>query len=598
NFVFFGVAALLDPEYEYDLDSGKWHGAILTWTAALAYALNPKRAIYGPRLLLNYTVAIVVAFLVGAVLGNFWAGTIGLLWGACAGLFVALYGILLFSLKNSMRKQFLLVGAICTFWAQTIRWVQIVRQAKAYPYRVGEYFYGDSYRIDFDEWKFGEWNLCPFSGNFYADITLGIMLATFTTFLCLLIEYLRKSKYDFELQEWQTAIIFKGTLACIGAIFWAFNYAYGKKFAWLQYNLLHTGFVRYSDKPNNDSQGLYQRLLLKAVENPYTDSQKVLGTLYFKELLKKAKHVNHANADGLTALHIACAKKDLELIRPLISHGANPNSTSIYGITPAHALFCSKDASGRLREYYRIVSEEFESYLIHIKRLSVHAKSFMSLKQTADGDILRYFDVSRKDFLGNAPLHFASLNDTDQLVFNHPVKKLIELDPNLNRTNRYGDTPLHFSVFSLSGNATRILIENRAKILVHNQNGKSVCEIYRSTMHDYRRRNGVYEEIFDPRIQNFNQSIYLNSRLRKLEIGQKLHGGLLPYIGSYDVALKLERWYLGHELFDKIYGYFSHPPTKKLYPPDFLYNPCSCVKTGDVNFPSATRDWGYDAHRY
>ena len=55
-----------------------------------------------------------------------------------------------------------------------------------------------------------------------------------------------------------------------------------------------------------------------------------------KRLIDKGGDVNARNQDGITPLHWAIAKGDVEIVRVLLASGADINVTDAEGITPLH----------------------------------------------------------------------------------------------------------------------------------------------------------------------------------------------------------------------------------------------------------------------
>src|SRR5258706_8049834 len=74
-------------------------------------------------------------------------------------------------------------------------------------------------------------------------------------------------------------------------------------------------------------------------EVPVIEAVKTANTREFRGLLQRRVDVNAAEADGMTALHWAAHRDDLEVVDLLIRAGANVNAVTDHRITPL-ALSC------------------------------------------------------------------------------------------------------------------------------------------------------------------------------------------------------------------------------------------------------------------
>src|SRR5947209_6980016 len=69
-------------------------------------------------------------------------------------------------------------------------------------------------------------------------------------------------------------------------------------------------------------------------DSPLADAAEKLDRATVRTLLKKRADVNAPQPDGMTALHWAAYKDDLELARLLVKAGANEKAENRYGVMP------------------------------------------------------------------------------------------------------------------------------------------------------------------------------------------------------------------------------------------------------------------------
>ncbi|XP_031565360.1 ankyrin repeat domain-containing protein 27-like [Actinia tenebrosa] len=145
--------------------------------------------------------------------------------------------------------------------------------------------------------------------------------------------------------------------------------------------------------------------------------------------LERSVHVNCANEDGNTALHVAAVRGYTDITNLLLRHGANPNvKNTRKQQTPLH-LACQYNHQ-----------EVAESLLKYQSKVNV------------------------KDYKGNTPLHFCCVNGNLA-----PALVLLEHKPNVDAQNDRGNTPLHEAARWNFVALVRVLLEHGASVTTRNK---------------------------------------------------------------------------------------------------------------------------------
>ncbi|XP_050487481.1 L-asparaginase-like isoform X3 [Bombus huntii] len=123
--------------------------------------------------------------------------------------------------------------------------------------------------------------------------------------------------------------------------------------------------------------------------------------------------ISQQNADGRTALHIACCEGDLKVVHCLLRMGANVHIKDRFNRTP-------------LTDAIEFDHHEIINILIH-NGAHLHGSAYIIGEKmcaaAAVGNVKRLTsyqlanaDLSQKDFSGRTPLHFAALHNNTQAV--------------------------------------------------------------------------------------------------------------------------------------------------------------------------------------
>jgi ankyrin repeat protein len=173
----------------------------------------------------------------------------------------------------------------------------------------------------------------------------------------------------------------------------------------------------------------------------------------------------NAGGAGYTALHIAALMNDLDLVKTLLAHGANPNSRLTKG-TPV----------GR-----------FEGELVLPGSLA-GATPFLVAAKFAEADIMRVLAAAGADPRlttrdGNTALMAAADPDRRSVTLRgipaaraesqklEAVKAALDLDSDVNATNEAGDTALHIAAGKGSDRIVQLLVDKGARLDVKDKRG-------------------------------------------------------------------------------------------------------------------------------
>ncbi len=174
-----------------------------------------------------------------------------------------------------------------------------------------------------------------------------------------------------------------------------------------------------------------------------------------KLLLSKGANVNAVSINKETPLHLACFYGNKEVIELLLAAGANVNAVRIDGWTPLHvaadienisitkllltagADITIKNNEGKTAFYY---AEEPELKALLDPKIALF-KAFSTSKYKEVKRVLESgVDVNSVDEDGNTVLHYAAYNDETEIA-----ELLLSKGANVNAVNREKETPLHMA---------------------------------------------------------------------------------------------------------------------------------------------------------
>lgn len=181
-----------------------------------------------------------------------------------------------------------------------------------------------------------------------------------------------------------------------------------------------------------------------------------------------------------TPLHKAVYKKNRARIQELISQGQDLNKPNKYGVTPIHVAALKGDL-----ELFKFLEEKGADPKITADTTStLHIAMNSQNKDLARYLIAKGFDVNSSNKHGNTPLHIASRKCHPALV-----DLLISFGADVNKPNKKGETSLHFASKSNCFGVVTALIDNKADPLLKNKEGKLALDLVKE-----KRELGYYLE--------------------------------------------------------------------------------------------------------
>ena len=198
-----------------------------------------------------------------------------------------------------------------------------------------------------------------------------------------------------------------------------------------------------------------------------------------EELLKNGSNVNgmipSLKHKSMPYLIYACIKKNLDIVKILIKHGADVNVTYEYGNSNLTALQWLIKPSNDLNQnkiFLELLKHGADANKVvdPFKLTSLHIAAREGNSE-AIKHILNYHDnINPIDLIGLTPLHYAIKNE-----HNSCVTLLLEAGCEVNPTNKniFSSSPLQFATLNRNAEIVSQLIENGAKVNVQDRSGKT-----------------------------------------------------------------------------------------------------------------------------
>ncbi|KAL3890232.1 hypothetical protein ACJMK2_002523 [Sinanodonta woodiana] len=181
--------------------------------------------------------------------------------------------------------------------------------------------------------------------------------------------------------------------------------------------------------------------------------------------LHKGANLEIIGNNGYTALCMALANQNVDVVETLVNHGANVNHLTNIKMSPAHVICCEGEWSEE---------NDIQTILLPSLRILLNAGLNLNIKGLDDSTVLHFAaakmnhticeflvtsgaDIDATDYLQRTPLHMAVRNINIMVI-----KTLINLGADIEAKDIHGDSPLTHACLHGNTNAVQILIENGA----------------------------------------------------------------------------------------------------------------------------------------
>lgn len=210
--------------------------------------------------------------------------------------------------------------------------------------------------------------------------------------------------------------------------------------------------------------------------------------IYAQKLIIKGADLEHRETrEGSTPLHRATEKGYLDIVKLLLSYGANLESTNNQGETP------------------------------------IHIAAELNYKEILDLLISSHSDVNSADFQGNTPLHKGCRANNTVIYIQDIIKQLLNQDAHRNIQNTRNETALSVCIKHGSLECLQILVEFGAEIKESDvkfsrETGKSTIWKYLSKCYQDKHHSYDPESDTESRFSSPNSTLkQLNERIRTIE---------------------------------------------------------------------------------
>jgi len=211
-------------------------------------------------------------------------------------------------------------------------------------------------------------------------------------------------------------------------------------------------------KTDNDDSTI---LHLSIIQNSTKIIKEILK--YCKKYLSKSKlteFINKKNNKGITPIHYASFKGNVEIVHSLIKNGAEVNSITDKSLNVIH--FACQGKKVNILLYFDIYHKDKIDFNIADKKSStpLHWACFSNSYECAEFLLNKGVHMNIKDKDGNTPLHLAIIKDAIKIL-----RLLLQKGARTDIRNNKGETPMQ-----LASNRKRIEIYEMLK-------ANSKCEI-------------------------------------------------------------------------------------------------------------------------
>jgi ankyrin repeat protein len=195
------------------------------------------------------------------------------------------------------------------------------------------------------------------------------------------------------------------------------------------------------------------------------------GTIEQVRTLGAAGAVDELDEMGCTPLHYAIRRGDLDIIRELVTQGADAHKPQNNGVSVDDLV---RGANPDVRRWYFEVEPRIQLFLQKLQDGDLSQVQMALAWKTHDGQHGVDLRVTRPGFL--YPLHYAVIHaGSNNSACTNPwirvVQTMIVRCAPVNMRDLYGNTPLHYAVQNRNHTLARYLIAHQATPSIGNNNG-------------------------------------------------------------------------------------------------------------------------------
>ncbi|QMV45638.1 hypothetical protein HC358_00465 [Wolbachia pipientis] len=184
-----------------------------------------------------------------------------------------------------------------------------------------------------------------------------------------------------------------------------------------------------------------------------------------KYLISKGANTNAKDKYGRTPLHIAAKNGEFDMVKYLINEGANVNAKDKFDSTPLH----SAAENGELSIVRYLINKGAYVTKDKVGRTLLHHSALYGSSDVAEYLIQEGAHIDAMDEDGNTSLHFAAMMEEVDTA-----KVLLKHNADVNAKNKDGDFPLHLAVIAVGKKVAvaKILLKCNVDINTENKNGE------------------------------------------------------------------------------------------------------------------------------
>ncbi|MCP4372714.1 MAG: hypothetical protein GY797_32085 [Deltaproteobacteria bacterium] len=180
----------------------------------------------------------------------------------------------------------------------------------------------------------------------------------------------------------------------------------------------------------------------------------------------------HTIEDGETLLHIAADSGYTDIVKYLVSQGADVNSKAESGDTPLHNAVGIGNGKIEIAKYLVSNGAEVNTQNTFFFQTPLHRACYVRNIETVKYLVSQGANVTIKDKSGETPLHIAAKSGHIKTV-----EYLVSQGADINEINNNGETPLYLATRSAEIGIVKYLISQDADAIIKSNSGETAYNI-------------------------------------------------------------------------------------------------------------------------